>query len=59
MASRDVSHKSFEEITKLCRKYFRSRAKAGRSTREGPSHTSRTSGTGGVTKAELGNLLEN
>ena len=43
----------------MCRKYSRSRAKAGRSTREGPSHISKIAGTGGVTRTELGNLLEN
>ena len=59
MASRDVSHKSFEEITKLCRKYSRSRAEAGKNVREGPSRTSGTTGTSGVTRTELGNLLEN
>ena len=59
MASGDVSHKSFEEITELCRKYSRSRAKAGRSTREGPSRISKKVGTGGFTRTELGNLLEN
>ena len=59
MASGDVSHKSFEEITELCRKYSRSRAKAGRNVREGPSRTSRTTGTSGAIRTELGNLLEN
>ena len=59
MASGDVSHKSFEDITELCRKYSRSRAKAGKSTREGPSRISRTAGTSGITRVELGNLLEN
>ena len=54
-----MSHKSFEEITELCRKYSRSRAKAGRNVREGPSCTSRIAGTSGVTRTELGNLLEN
>ena len=59
MASGDVSHKSFEEITELCRKYSRSRAKAGKSTRESPSCISRTAGTSGITRIELENLLEN
>ena len=59
MASGDVSHKSFEETTELCRKYSRSRAKAGKSTREGPSCISRITGTSGITRVELGNLLEN
>ena len=59
MTSGDVSHRSFEEITELCRKYSRSRAKVGRSVGEGASRTSRTTGTSGVTRIELGNLLEN
>ena len=37
MAWGDVSHKSFEEITEVCRKYSKSRAKARKSIREGPS----------------------
>ena len=52
MASGDVSQKTFEEIIELCRKYSRSRAKAGKGIRA-------TKSTGGITKVELGNLLEN
>ena len=53
MASRDVSHKSFEDIVEMCRKYSRSKAKAGKGVR-----AVKTS-SGGITRLELGNLLEN
>ena len=53
MASEDVSHKSFEDIVEMCRKYSRSKAKAGKGVRAVKSSS------GGITGLELGNLLEN
>ena len=52
MAFGDVSQKSFEDIVKLCRKYSRSKAKAGKGVRDVKSSS------GGITRLELGNLLE-
>ena len=53
MASGDVSHKSFEDIVEMCRKYSRSKAKVGKGVRVVKSSS------GGITRLELGNLLEN
>ena len=53
MESRDVSHKSFEDIVEMCKKYSRSKAKVGKGVRVVKSSF------GGITRLELGNLLEN
>ena len=53
MASRDVSKKSFEDNVEMCRKYSRSKAKAGKRVRAIKSSSR------GITRLELGNLLEN
>ena len=53
MASGDVSQKLFEDIVEMCRKYSRSKAKAGKGVRVVKSSF------GGITWLELGNLLEN
>ena len=53
MAFGDVSHKSFEDIVEMCRKYSRSKAKARKGVRVVKSSS------GGITRLELGNLLEN
>ena len=53
MASGDVSQKSFEDIVEMCRKYSRSKAKARKGVRVVKSSS------GGITRLELGNLLEN
>ena len=53
MTSRDVSHKSFEDIVEMCRKYSRRKAKVGKGVRVVKSSS------GGITRLELGNLLEN
>ena len=53
MAVGDVSQKSFEEIVELFQKYSRSKSKAGKGVRAIKSVG------GGVTRTELGNLLEN
>ena len=53
MASGYVSHKSFKDIVEMCRKYSRSKAKAGKGVRVVKSSSE------GITRLELGNLLEN
>ena len=53
MASGDVSQKQFMEIIELCRKCSHSKEKSGKSIR------SNKATSGGVTRIELGNLLEN
>ena len=61
MASGDISHKSFAQIGEMCRKYSRSRGKVGRNIREPYNRNLKgnTPSFGGVTRMELGNLLEN
>ena len=53
MAAGDISQKSFEDIVELCRKYSHSKSKVGKRVR------AIKSAGGGVTRTELGNLLEN
>ena len=52
MASGDVFQKPFSEIIDFCIKYSCSKEKLGKGIRE-------TKSMGGVTRIELGNLLEN
>jgi hypothetical protein len=59
MASRDVSHKPFDEICEMCRNYSRSRAKTGRGVQDPYSRKSKGVSSGGITRMEIGNLLEN
>jgi hypothetical protein len=58
MGSGDVSRLSFEEICDLCRRYSRSQARSGKGPRDTLSKVTK-SATSGVTRDELGNLLEN
>ena len=51
-----ISHLDFEEISKLCRKYSHSIARYGRGIRDTRVNKSTS---GGVTRVEMGNLLEN
>ena len=53
MAHGDVSYKSFEDIVELCKKYSRSKAKTRKGVRVVKSSSE------GITRLELGNLLEN
>ena len=53
MAYGDVSQKSFEDIVEMCRKYSRSKSKARKGVRVVKSSSR------GITKLELGSLLEN
>jgi hypothetical protein len=59
MASGDIYQKNFATICELCRTYSRSKGKAAKSVREPVNKNTKTSTSGGVTKVELGNLLEN
>ena len=56
MGARYISQLDFEEISNLCRKYSRSKARYGRGLRDTRVNKS---ASGGVTRVELGNLLEN
>ena len=63
MLSGDIYQKSFEQISDLCRTYSRNRGKMTRSVRDPIGRDSigrntKPSTSGGVTRIELGNLLE-
>ena len=59
-AAGDVSHKPFLDICELCKTYFRDRVKTGKNIARDPfSRTSKVADSSGVTRIELGNLLEN
>jgi hypothetical protein len=59
MASRDIYHKEFETLSELCRTYSRSRGKMEKSVRELVNKNTKVPTSSGVTRIELGNLLEN
>jgi hypothetical protein len=59
MASGDIYQKNFEEIGELCRTYSRSKGKTIKSVREPFNRNTKATTSGGVTRSELGNLLEN
>ena len=61
MAARDISHKTFAQISEMCKNYSRSRGKVGKNFQEPYSRNVRGNipNSGGVTRIELGNLLEN
>ena len=61
MACVDISHNTFAKICDMCRNYSRSRGKVGRNIQEpyNINPKGNTSSYGGVTRIELGNLLEN
>jgi hypothetical protein len=59
MASGDIYQKKFEAISELCRTYSRSKGKTAKSVREPVNKNTKTSTSGGVTRVELGNLLDN
>ena len=58
MGLSDISHFPFVEICELCRKYLRSRFKYGKGSIDALSRVTKSAGSG-VTRARLGNLLEN
>jgi len=59
MASGDIYQKDFEALSELCRTYSRSRGKTVKSMREPINKNTKVPTSGGVTRIELGNLLEN
>ena len=59
MALGDIYQKDFEAISELCRTYSRSRRKTVKSMREPINKNTKVPTSGGVTRIELGNLLEN
>ena len=61
MADGDISHKNFAHIGEMCKKYSRSRGKVTKKIREPFSRNVRGNvpSSGGITRVEIGNLLEN
>ena len=61
MEADDISHKNFAQIDEMCKNYSRSRGEFGNNFREPYSINVRGNipSLGGVTRMELGNLLEN
>ena len=57
----DISHKNFAQISEMCKKYSRSRGEVGKNFQEPYSRNVRGNipSSGGVTRVELGNLLDN
>jgi hypothetical protein len=58
MASGDISHKPFSEICEMCKHYSRSRAKTGKNVRDPYNRNLKPVSSGGITREEIGNLLE-
>jgi hypothetical protein len=58
MGAGDISQMTYEEICELCKFYSCGNAKYGKGPRDTVSKITRSSG-GGVTRDELGNLLDN
>jgi hypothetical protein len=59
MASRDISHKPFSKICEMCKNYSRSRPKEGKNVQDPHNRNLKLVSSGGITRAEIGNLLEN
>jgi hypothetical protein len=59
MGAGDISQLPFATICDLCRRYSRSRAKSGKGIRDVLPKVTRSTAGGGVSRIELGNLLEN
>ena len=61
MAAGDISHKTFAQIGEICKNYSRTRGKVAKKFREPFSKNIRGNVpiSSGVTRVELGNLLEN
>jgi hypothetical protein len=57
MSSRDVYQNPFADIAEYCKRYSRSQAKTGKGIRD-PTNRIVKPTSGGVTRIELGNLLE-
>jgi hypothetical protein len=59
MASCDISHKPFAEICEMCKNHSRSRAKIGKNVQDPYNRNLKPISSGGITRVEIGNLLEN
>ena len=61
MEAGNIYHKTFSQIGDMCKNYSRIRGKVGKNFRETYSRNVRGNipSSGGVTRVELGNLLEN
>ena len=59
MESCDISHKPFAEICEMCKNYSRSRAKTGKNVWDPYNRSLKPISLGGITRAEIGNLIEN
>ena len=61
MEAGDISHKTFAQISEMCKNYSRSRGKVGKNFQETYSRNVRGNipSSGGVTRVKLGNLMEN
>jgi hypothetical protein len=59
MGSGDISQLYFEKISEMCRKYSQSQARSGKGPHDSFSKISKSTSSSGVTREELGNLLEN
>ena len=61
MEAKNISHKTFSQIDEMCKNYSRSRGKVAKKFRDPFSRNVRGNvpSSGGVTRVELGNLLEN
>jgi hypothetical protein len=58
MSSGDIYQKPFADIVEYCKRYSHSQAKTGKSIRD-PTNRIAKPTSRGVTRIELGNLLEN
>jgi hypothetical protein len=59
MASSDISHNPFAEICEMCKNYSRSRAKTWKNVWDPYNRNLKSVSSGGITREEIGNLLEN
>jgi hypothetical protein len=57
MGGGDISQQDYDVILELCRKYSRGTSKKGKGPRDILTRTGKTVG-GGVTRVEIGNMLE-
>jgi hypothetical protein len=55
----DISHKPFSEMCEMCKNYSRSRDKTGKNVRDPYNRSLKPVSSGGIMRAEKGNLLEN
>jgi hypothetical protein len=59
MALGNISHKTFSKIYEMCNNYSRIRAKTGNNVQDPYSRNLKPVSSGGITRGEIGNLLEN